>query len=156
MTQLSPMTTNTATLTTTKSSASNLNTPAFTSTDASPWTRPELSKNPSQTLEALKENQLAIKDLDEKNKRLRSAVEGHYHAGELAEFVDDENSQKFNHNGLSVRLIPGKATKQWSQEVQSEIDKLQKQIAKLEYEAERKHLYTETRGNSYWRVTLQK
>ena len=135
---------------------SNSSTPVLISNDASPWIRPELRKDPRQTLDALRENQLALKDLEEKNKRLRSAVEKHYQPGELAEFVDDENSQKFNYQGLSATLVPGKIKKLWSPEVQSEIEKLEAQILKLEYEAERKHLYTETKGSDYWRMTLSK
>lgn len=135
---------------------SNTSTHAPISKDASPWIRPELEKDPRQTLEALRENQLAIKDLEEKNKRLRSRVEKHYEAGELADFVDDNNSQKFNYQGVSATLCPGRTKKVWSPEVQSELDKLQGQITRVEYEAQRKHLYSETTGPSYWRVNLQK
>ena len=135
---------------------SNTSTPAPISKDASPWIRPELEKDPRQTLEALRENQLAIKDLEEKNKRLRSRVEKHYEAGELADFVDDNNSQKFNYQGVSATLCQGRTKKVWSPEVQSELDKLQAQITKVEYEAQRKHLYSETTGPAFWKVNLQK
>ena len=153
MTQASPMETSTP-ICPLKPQSSN--TPANTWKDVGPWNQPELRKDPRQTLDALRENQLALKDLEEKNKRLRSAVEKHYQSGELAEFVDDQNSQKFNYQGLSARLVPGKTKKLWSPEVQSEIEKLEAQILKLEYEAERKHLYTETKGSDYWRMVLSK
>jgi hypothetical protein len=156
MTQLSPMTTNTETLKTTKSSASNSSTPAPISKDASPWIRPELEKDPRQTLEALRENQLAIKDLEEKNKRLRSRVEKHYEAGELADFVDDNNSQKFNYQGVSATLCPGKPKREWSPEVQQQLDALKQQIKEIELIAESRHQYQETRGKEYWRINLQK
>ena len=135
---------------------SNISTPAPISKDVSPWIRPELEKDPRQTLDALRENQLAMKDLEEKNKRLRSAVEKHYQCGELADFVDDENSQKFNYHGVSATLCPGKPKRVWSPEIQQQLDALQAQITKLELTAESRHQYQETRGKEYWRVTLQK
>ena len=134
----------------------SISTPAPISKDASPWTQPELEKDPRETLEALRENQLAIKDLEEKNKRLRSRVEKHYESGELAGLVDDENSQKFNYQGVSATLCPGKPKRKWSPEVQQQLDALQAQITKIELIAESRHQYQETRGNSYWRITLQK
>ena len=135
---------------------SSISTPAPISKDVSPWIRPELEKDPRQTLDALRENQLAMKDLEEKNKRLRSAIEKHYQCGELAGFVDDENSQKFNYHGISATLCPGKPKRVWSPEVQQQLDELQAQITKIELTAESRHQYQETRGKEYWRVTLQK
>ena len=135
---------------------SNTSTHAPISKDASPWIRPELEKDPRQTLEALRENQLAIKDLEEKNKRLRSRVEKHYEAGELAVFVDDQNSQKFNYQGVSATLCPGKPKREWSPEVQEQLDALKQQITEIELIAESRHQYQETRGKEYWRINLQK
>ena len=135
---------------------SSISTPAPISKDVSPWIRPELEKDPRQTLDALRENQLAMKDLEEKNKRLRSAIEKHYQCGELAGFVDDENSQKFNYHGISATLCPGKPKRVWSPEVQQQLDALQAQITTIELTAESRHQYQETRGKEYWRVTLQK
>ncbi len=148
--------TTTQTLKTTKSNDLNSSTPVSTLNDASPWIQPELKKDPRQTLEALRENQLAMKDLEEKNKRLRSAVEKHYQSGELADFVDDENSQKFNYHGVSATLCPGKPKRVWSPEIQQQLDALQEQITKIELTAESRHQYQETRGKEYWRVTLHK
>jgi hypothetical protein len=156
MTQALPMTSFTQTSTTAPSNDLNSNTPVTTFTDASPWTQPELEKSPDHTLDLLRETQHMLKGLQEKQKRLKSDVEKLYQAGHLAHLVDEENSQKYNGHGISVTLVPGKSTKQWSPEVQSEIDKLQTQIQYLEYEAERKHQYTETKAPPYWRVTLQK
>jgi hypothetical protein len=156
MTQLSPTTTNTETLKTTKSSAANSSTPATISTDVSPWIQPELEKSPDHTLELLRETKHMINSLQDREKRLKGDIEKLYQDGSLAALVDEENSQKYNGPGVSVMLVPGKSKKQWSPEVQSEIDKLQRQILKLEYEAERKHMYTETKGQDYWRVNLTK
>jgi hypothetical protein len=97
-----------------------------------------------------------INSLQDREKRLKGDIEKLYQDGSLAALVDEENSQKYNGPGVSVMLVPGKSKKQWSPEVQSEIDKLQRQILKLEYEAERKHMYTETKGQDYWRVNLTK
>ena len=156
MTQTLPTTSFTQTSTTAPSSDLNSNTPATISTDASPWTQPELEKSPDHTLELLRETQHMLKGLEEKQKRLKSDVQKLYQNGHLAHLVDEENSQKYNGPGISVTLVPGKSKKQWSPEVQSEIDKLQKQIQYLEFEAERKHQYTETLGQPSWRVTLRK
>ena len=149
MTQLSPMTTAMETLKTTKSSVENFNTPATISTDASPWTQPELKKNPALTLEKLRDVKQQLTSLVETEAQLKAAVAEYYEEGLLAEYVDEENSQKYNGNGISVMLVSGRKIRKWDPEVQQQLDK-------ITFVAERKGLYTDTPGKSSWRVMLPK
>ena len=149
MTQLSPMTTAMETSTTTKSSVENFNTPVTTSTDVSPWKQPELKKNPGLTLEKLRDVKQQLTSLAETEAQLKAAVAEYYEEGLLAEYVDEENSQKYNGNGISVMLVSGRKTRKWDPEVQQQLDK-------ITFVAERKGLYTDIPGKPSWRVNLPK
>lgn len=97
-----------------------------------------------------------INSLQEREKRLKADVQKMYETGEMAHLVDDENSQKYNGSGVSVTLMPGRKTRKWDSAVQMELDKLQKEVKKVEAKAEYARLYTEEQGQPYWRVTLEK
>ena len=124
-------------------------------TDA-PWSNPTLDKSPAYTLETLRETKHMINSLVEKEKRLKAEVSDMYMNGDMAHLVDDKNSNKYNGEGVSVTLVPGKITRKWDSAVQMELDRLQAEIKKVEAKAEYARLYTETQGSPYWRVTLEK
>ena len=145
MTQTLPSTTSTIA----PSSDLNSNTPATTCTDVSPWTQPELKKNPALTLEKLRDVKQQLTSLVETEAQLKAAVAEYYEEGLLAEYVDEQNSQKYNGNGISVMLVSGRKVRKWDPEVQQQLDK-------ITFVAERKGLYTDTPGKSSWRVMLPK
>ena len=149
MTQTLPTTNSTQTSTIAPSSDLNSNTPAIISTDVSPWTQPELKKNPALTLEKLRDVKQQLTSLVETEAQLKAAVAEYYEEGLLAEYVDEENSQKYNGNGISVMLVSGRKIRKWDPEVQQQLDK-------ITFVAERKGLYTDTPGKSSWRVMLPK
>ena len=119
-------------------------------------TGPELTGSPDYVLETLRETKHMISSLQEREKRLKADVQKMHEAGELAHLVDDENSQKYNGQGVSVTLMPGRKTRKWDSAVQMELDRLQQEIKKVEAKAEYARLYTEEQGPSYWRVNLEK
>ena len=121
-----------------------------------PWQEPELSQSPDYILETLRETKHMINSLQEREKRLKSDVQKLYQTGAIAHLVDDENSHRFNGQGISVTLMQGKTTRKWDSVVQMEIDRLQAEIKKVEAKAEYAREYTDSMGTPYWRVTLEK
>lgn len=97
-----------------------------------------------------------INSLQEREKKLKAEVQKMYETGEMAHLVDDENSDRYNGQGVSVTLCPGKVKRTWDSAVQMELDRLQKEIKKVEAKAEYARLYNEERGPSYWRVSLER
>ena len=97
-----------------------------------------------------------IQGLTDRKKQLTAQIDEMHEQGQLAHLVDDKNSQKYNGEGITVALCPGKVKREWFPEVQSKIDELQKQIKEVEYLAERRGEFVDQRSNSYWRVSLAK
>ena len=122
---------------------------ATTSKADSPWLKPELAKSPEYVFDTLRETKQMISSLQEREKRLKAEIADMHMNGQLAHLVDDENSNKYNGEGVSVTLMPGKVTRKWNPEVQAQLDK-------ITYEAERKRHYTEEHGSPFWRVVTQK
>ena len=96
-----------------------------------------------------------IQSLVEREKKLKAEVSKMHELGLLAHLVDDENSQKYNGQGVSVTLCPGKTKRKWDSAVQMELDRLQGEIKKVEAKAEYARQYSEETGSPYWRVNLE-
>ena len=135
----------------------NLNsaTPANTWSGVSaPWTKPTLTKDPEYVFETLREAKHSQNTFGERIKRCQAELMEMHKQGELAEYVDDKNSDKYNGPGVSVTLCRGRVKRTWDSEVQEQLDKLQKEMKRIEQLAERAEKYTEERGEDYWRMTL--
>ena len=94
--------------------------------------------------------------MEAEQKDLKAQLAAAYAQGHLAHLVDDKNSQRYIGSGVSVPLVDRASVKVWEPEVQSELDKLQAEIKRVEFVAERKLQYTEQAQSSYWKVTLAK
>ena len=143
------MTNSMQTSTTTTSSEPSTSTPANIWNDVSPWTHPELVKNPALAFEKLRDVKQQITSLVETEAQLKTAIAEYYEDGLLADYVDEENPAKFNGNGISVTMTTGRKTRTWDPEVQQQLDK-------ITFVAERTGLFTDTPGKPSWRVTLPK
>jgi hypothetical protein len=136
-----------------------LNTTPCTSTTAGnskPWSHPELTPNPDYLLDKLRDVTQMKNRMEAEQKDLKAQLAAAYAQGHLAHLVDDKNSQRYNGSGVSVTLVDRASVKVWEPEVQSELDKLQAEIKRVEFVAERKLQYTEQAQSSYWKVTLAK
>ena len=125
-------------------------------TPKGPWNGPELKKSPNFVFDTLRETQHMINSLTARKEGLKKEVNQLYEAGELAQFVDEQDNRKYNGDGISVAICKGKTKRIYDDAVQAEIDALQQQIDKIKYVADRKQQYTEETGRSYWRVNLAK
>ena len=139
------------------SGSSLFNTTSSTLTTAgnsTPWSHPELAPNPDYLLDKLRDVTQMKNRMEAEQRDLKAQIAAAYEQGHLAHLVDDKNSQRYNGSGVSVTLVNRTPEKQWEPEVQSEIDKLQAEIKRVEFIAERKRQYTEKPRASYWTVTL--
>lgn len=125
-------------------------------TPKGPWNGPELKKSPNYILDTLRETKQMINSLQDREKHLKAEVQEMYESGELAHLVDDKNAAKYNGEGVSVTLVPGRKTRTWDSAVQQEIDQLQEKIKQIEAKAEYARQYKDNQGPSSWRVSLQK
>jgi len=149
----------TSTKAATTSAKSSINTPVNTSNAVSskgPWTGPELTKSPEYVLDSLRNTRSMIANLQEREAKLKAEVDEMYRDGLMAHLVDETNSQKFNFQGVSVTLVAGKTTREWSPQYQEQIDQLKEQVKAVEIQAEVNRAYTVKQGKPSWRVTLQK
>ena len=84
--------------------------------------------------------------METEQKDLKAQIAAAYEQGHLAHLVDEKNSQRYNGSGVSVTLVNRTPEKRWEPEVQSEIDKLQAEIKRVEFIAERRRQYREAPG----------
>lgn len=87
--------------------------------------------------------------LSEKEATLKKELHDRYVDGDLAEFVSDDNSQKFVGDGVTVSLCSGRKKRVWDESVKQ-------QLTRVEYEAQRLGLYKDEIGQPYWVAKLEK
>ena len=134
----------------------NEHTPSNTWSDVSaPWTKPTLKKNPDLLLATRREIKSQINSLNTQLKRSDAELMDLHEQGELASYVDENNSNKYNGPGLSITLCQSKPKRTWDPEVQEQLDGLQKQIKRIEQIAERMEQYTEEPGRRYWMTKIE-
>ena len=140
------------------SDSSNTSTPSNISNVASPkgpWNRPELEKSSAYVLENLRETKHMLTALAEREKRLKAEVNQLHEQGKLDHLVDENDSQKFNGDGITVSICKGRKRRVYDSAVQEEIDAKQKEIDRIKYLADRRDQFTDEFAPSYWRVSLK-
>lgn len=119
-------------------------------TDAPVWIEPQLKDtNVDFLLSSLRETHAAIDSLQQKKKKLIADLQKAYEKGHLDSFSIEGKDDSFKYDGVSFTLQKGKSKIVWDQEVKQ-------QIERIEYNARRMGLYTESQGSPYWVTRIEK